>query len=131
MGVYTEINLGSCPKCGGDKVSWQSKRLWLTYKYLKLFIGDLLCSVKELDENMNGEITAYCAPEQIGGCAGRTLFDIRKGKLIPTEHCKKCDGAGIIRDNDYLGNSIHLGIDVCSNCNGRGGISKVPPITQW
>ena len=66
-----------CPKCG-KRASWQSKGLWLTYKGQEFWIGDY--QINKLDENMNGEITAWCL-KVLGGCGESTKFEIIKGKL--------------------------------------------------
>ena len=83
MGLFATVKgLDKCPRCG-KKSEWQSKSLFLDYKGMSIWIGDM--KINELDENMNGHITSYCIPKEIGGCGAVVRYEIIKGKLVEEE----------------------------------------------
>jgi len=80
MGLFATVKgLDKCPRCR-KAAEWQSKGLWLTYKGREFWIGDY--GDIELDENMNGEITAWGLRKANGGCGHITRFEIKDGKLV-------------------------------------------------
>lgn len=82
MGMFATLKgdkYERCPKCN-QKAEWQSKALWLKYQGRDIWIG--YEHNIELDENMNGDITAYCW-KFLGctGCGKITKYSIINGIL--------------------------------------------------
>lgn len=84
MGMFATLKgeqFQKCPQCG-KKAEWQSKQLHLTYKDREIWIG--YEHEIELDENINGEIKAYCwkFTPNFDGCGKVTTYKIENGTLI-------------------------------------------------